>query len=33
MTKFQFDGSRKVNNPNDINVLLKRIEYIEAENT
>ncbi|SUU38253.1 Uncharacterised protein [Actinobacillus seminis] len=32
MAKPKFDGSPKVRNPNDINELLRRIEYLEAEN-
>lgn len=32
MAKSQFDGSEKVKNPTDIKALLKRIEYLEAEN-
>lgn len=32
MAKPKFDGSLKVRNPNDINELLRRIEYLEAEN-
>ncbi|QLB19240.1 helix-turn-helix domain-containing protein [Mannheimia granulomatis] len=32
MPKSLFDGSKKVKNPNDVNELLKRIEYLEAEN-
>lgn len=32
MAKSQFDSAEKINNPNDVKELFKRIEYLEAEN-